>query len=483
MTTSPSTPSNETRLANAQAVESTMNNATVLRYPFQSIDLGWLVDYIGACFQPEDRFPAALRLLNDFMAFAVLHKDPFLGEACYEFYNATAAKDEEEWPRFPKGMDSFCDIARRVFEAIRLVSKYPQWDVNSKVEALGNIKEFILDIGEPRNTPTKFSTSNAEEAMKTTLSLINGLRASLDNLEIFGALMDSLRALFFCFSPCVGVYSMFQGANANGTGTYVCCDRCPCYVKFRSTYTLFIKDIEKMKVIDCLLMMAVKEDDAFACKLVEDLLQRLDYRNPFLDKPVRRVQNGSLFAARVALFDAFRHVKAIMTGSINLHTDLPSHVASVALALHVVRREVKNMACASEQLPVLDRALTTADNIYTRLGKGSVTQHLHTLKEYIITTFAFLSEPQYHLAVHSKTPPNENGVTPKCHNPCCPGNVKEVLKCAACRTVSYCGVACQREDYKSHRPLCMEMARRKVAPTIIKTAETEVQTLKSAAFS
>nr|CCC90296.1 conserved hypothetical protein [Trypanosoma congolense IL3000] len=483
MTTMQVTSGEGSRRADGQTMESEVNTATVLRYPFQHLELGWLMEYIETCLPEEERRPAATRLLNDFMAFAVLHGDPFLEKASCEFYKYVN-KGSENRPRLSKDLSSQWGVVYAIFEAIQKASKYPQSDMNVRAHILEHIEKTMKDVGIVVSTQPRSGTSKAAEVITSVAAHVQRMRGAPESQEIYSSMMRLLRMLFFCFSPCIGVYSIFQDAISNGKGTFVCCEGCPCYNKLRNAYTLFIRDVEKMKVVDCLLMMAVKEEDAIACRLMRDLFTRLDYRNPFLDKPVRRIQNGSLFAARVTLFDALHNVKELLSDTRASPSRLTPHVESILLALYVVRREIKSIRDSSEQIEIVDQAIAAADAVYVRLGTDKVVQHLRTLKDHIFTIFAFLSDPEFHLAVHSRDLSNPRGQGgTKCCNPACPGNARETLKCSGCRMTSYCGVACQRADYKSHRPLCTEMGRRKATPNVVKVVETEIRVLKPIGLS
>ncbi|RNE98310.1 hypothetical protein TraAM80_08840 [Trypanosoma rangeli] len=476
--------SDEKHVVTEATLERTVNNATVLRYPFSTMDLGWLVGYIDAFLLKSERWSAAMRITTCFMTFTVLHEDPLMEDATFQLHKMMVDRSiKKSWPRRNRDLSNAFDAAYHVFETICIVAKYPNLEPAGKVGILRMSEKLIQGMEKPMDPPLpNVDVKRRSEALSVTLTRLQALGRVPDSLDAFDALMASLKMVFFCYAASLGVQNMLQDTNISQTNSYVCCEGCPCYVKFRTTYTLFIRDVEKTKVIDCLLMMAVKEDDAFVSKLTEGLFAQFDCRSPFLEKPVRRIQNGALFMVRIALFDAFRHTKALLMDSRASPASLAPQLDSVALALCIARREMKGVKGLSEHPPLVDKALATADGIYPRLGTEKASQGLRALKDHIAKIFALVSAPQFHLAAHSKDPPLGKDANLRCGNPMCPGQVKEMLKCSGCRVTFYCSVACQRDDWKTHRFLCKEMGCRRTAPAPVAIAECPIQTLKPAAL-
>lgn len=477
-------PNDEGHVVTEAASERTLNNASVFRYPFQGMNLRWLEEYIDAYIPEGERWQAAVCILNVLMAFTVIHEDPFLEDATFHFYSTMQDRGNKKcWPKRSQDASIIFEVAHHVFETICVTAKYPSIDPTGKVGLLKMGEKLIKDIVKAVEAPSvNVDTKKANQTLNTTLSRMQALRRTPDSPEGFDALIGSLKALFFCFSPCAGMHDTSQGMDANTMDTYVCCEGCPCYAKLRTTYTLFVRDVEKTKIIDCLLMMAVKNDNAYVSELVEGLLTQFDCRSPFLERPVRRIQNGALFMVRIALFDAFRHVKTLVMDSRASHATLVPPMDNIVLALYVTWREIKDIKGLNEHVVLVDLALATAESIYPHLGTEKALQKLRTLKEQITNIFVCVSSPEFHLAVHSKDPLVGKGANVKCGNPECPGKVKEMLKCSGCRVTFYCCVECQKEDWKAHRLLCREMGIRKLTVTPIKAAECPMQTLKPAAF-
>ncbi|ESS60722.1 hypothetical protein TCDM_11738 [Trypanosoma cruzi Dm28c] len=475
---------NDSQAVTEATSERTVNNATVFRYPFNTMDLGWLVGYIDAFLVKSERWAAAMRLTTCFMTFTVLHEDPLMEDATFQLHKTMLDRSiKKSWPRRNRDLSNTFDAAYHVFETICIVSKYPNLDPAGKAGILRMSEKLIQGMEKPMdNVVIKIDLKKKSETLHATLARLQALGRAPESLSAFDALMASLKMVFFCYVASLGVNNMMLDANLNKMDSYVCCEGCPCHAKLRTTYTLFIRDVEKTKVIDCLLIMAVKEDDAFLSKLAEGLFTQFDCRSPFLEKPVRRIQNGALFMVRIALFDAFRHVKALLVDLRASPASLAPQIDNVVLALYITRREMRGMKGLNEHLPLVNKALATADSIYSRLGTENASQELRTLKDYITKIFFLVSAPEFHLAVHSKDPLVGKGAKLCCGNPDCPGKVREMLKCSGCRVTFYCSVTCQRDDWKTHRFLCKEMGCRKAAPAPIKMAECSTETLKPAAF-
>lgn len=477
--------SDESHVVTEAAAEKIINNASVFRYPFQTMNLSWLDEYIDTCLDKEDRLQAAMCLLNVLMVFTIMHEDPFLEDAALQFYNTMREKsNKKSWPSRTKDASINFDVTHHIFETICVTAKYPNLESTGKVGLLKMTEKLIKDIVKTVETqPDKFDNKKVSGPLTTTLSRMQALRKTPESLDGFDALMSSLKALFFCFSPCVGIYSTLQDINAQTMNTYVCCEGCSCYAKLRSTYTLFIRDVEKTKIIDCLLMMAIKNDNGYVSKLAEDLFARFDCRSLFLEKPVRRIQNGAFFMVRIVLFDAIRHVNTLVMEMCASPARLVPLIDNIILALYITRKEIKDIKGLNNHVVLVDCAIATAERIYPKLGTEKISQELQTLKDQITNIFICISAPEFHLAVHSKDPLVGKGANVKCGNSDCPGNVKEMLKCSGCRVTFYCSVACQRKDWKTHQFLCREMGLRKLKVTPSKIEDCPIQTLKPAIFS
>ncbi|ORC86726.1 uncharacterized protein TM35_000261780 [Trypanosoma theileri] len=474
----------ESHVVTEATMEKTVNSATVLRYPFQIMELGWLIEYIDTCLSREERWAAAMRIINCLMAFALINEDPFLEQAAFQFYDTMIEKGGKKiWPKRTRDVSLTFEAAYSAFETACVIGKCPHLDSRKRVGLLKVREEVIKKIEKSlENTSITAGNTKINEVLNISISRMQALRQSPDSSLAFDALMESLKSLFFCFIPCLGLYSMIHGSGTKNN-IYVCNECCPCFAKLRTTYTLFIRDVEKTKIIDCLLMMAVKEDDDLVAKLVEELFTRFDCRIPLLEKPIRRIQNGALFIVRMALFDAFRYVKILLTSLRASPVTLIPLMDNVILTLSITRKEMKGIKGLSDHLALVDRASATADSIYSKLGTEKSAQELNTLKEDINRIFSLLCAPEFHLASHSRDPLVGKGANLMCGNPGCPGKVKEMLKCSGCRVTFYCNVECQREDWKTHRLLCNEMRSRKIAPTPVEVVECPVQTLKAAALA
>ncbi|KAH9600873.1 zinc finger protein [Trypanosoma melophagium] len=473
----------ESHVVTEAAMEKTVNTSTVLRYPFQIMELGWLIEYIDTCLSKEERWAAAMRIINCLMAFALINEDPFLEQAAFQFYDTVTEKSNKKiWPKRTHDVNVTFEAAYSAFETACVIGKCPHLDSRKRV-ALLKVREGVIKKIEKSldNTSINADTTRSKDILNASLSSMQALRQSPDSSLAFDAVMESLKSLFFSFIPCLGLYSMMHGSGTKNN-IYVCNERCPCLAKLQTTYTLFIRGVEKTKIIDCLLMMAVKEDDDLVTKIVEELFTRFDCRIPLLEKPIRRIHNGTFFIVRMALFDAFHRVKILLAHLRASPVTLIPLMDNIILTLSITRREMKGIKGLSDHLSLVDRALATADSIYSKLGTDKSYQGLNALKEEINRIFDLLSASEFHLASHSRDPLVGKGANLMCGNPNCPGKVKEMLKCSGCRVTFYCNVECQREDWKTHRLLCNEMRSRKIAPTPIEVVECPVQTIKAAAL-
>lgn len=462
------------------------NDASVLRYPFCDMNMQWWEEYILRV-PAETRTNVMLRVMDCLMAHAILHEDPFLEEAVIRM---SAALPKTTQPRHAtQDLISAFESAHHVFKAICITAKFPTQEAKGKQDILSMVQSRIRDIEKVSKKPSfRFGPTVVPTSVEVVCRL-QALQKNMDSRQAFMELMESLKRLFFTVSTRNGVTPRFDVPGARPFDTFVCCDGCLCYGRLRASYTIFLRDVEKAKVIDCIMIAAIKESDDLMRDVASELRNehfRDFMENPAVDDIGRFIHNGRLFYCRAALFTALNMIHHLSelhsSGSNPLGRDGDSYgyMDRIVLSLLWVKSEVQGLRYLTELVPLLDRTLTTAEGAYARLGEGNFREDLHTLKDYTTAAFTALSAPEYHLAVHSRDVFVGKPADMKCASPSCPGTTKELLKCSGCDVTYYCSAQCQKADWDKHKNFCHEIESRRSKPAVIKCQISPMQCIKPA---
>lgn len=436
-----------------------VNYDSVLRYPFREMRTEWFDDYMDNI-PSSKRIPVATRLMDCLMAHTVLHEDPFLEKVVTVIYNRVANNETF------RNMTGVFGEAHEVFRIVCMTAKFTVSNASEKNVLLNLLEQHCTRF---QVAAQKVKADNAEAlvtaAERVTESVLF-LRKNMASTDAFRRLMDAIKSLFFTVNTRNGV-SPGSSDGKSIFNTFVCCDGCPCYAKLRTGPTVFLRDMEKIKILDCVMMAAVNAKDAMMLEMATKFLHNFckDFmENPHLDDIGNLIHNGRLFYCRTALFDALNTITSPQPGFTDVQTAKTLNMDRIVLALLWVKNEVKDIRILCKLVPTLNEALASAEVAYAHLDCDDVLQILHTLKEYILALFAALSFPEYHLAVHSRDVFIGKQADMKCANPACPGTTKDLLKCSGCDVTFYCSSECQKADWDKHKNFCHEIESRRTQP-------------------
>lgn len=466
------------------------NLASVLRYPFRSMELGWLDSYLRGV-PAAERATVLLRVMDILMAHTILHEDPFMEEAVTFLHRRIPEKSLPEVS--PELVDSF-EVTHHVFKTICWTAKFP---TSPEEERRGVLKitdtrtAYVCKVVQSKNSPA--ISAAVPIAAGVALEHVRLLREDLNSRTAFTDLMSSLKTLFFTLSTRSGV--PLQGRRPPFS-TFVCCTGCSCYAQLRNGYTVFLHQLERAKIIDCAMIAAVNTDDDFMHDVVAELIGSggRDYMDaPQQDIISRFVHNGRLFYCRMALFDALNLLQfmgkrpdaaaARAKGEEDGYCTLPERVLYLdryCLMLTWVRDEVAPLRALCELVPHANRTLMTAEGLYPRLMESDCLEDLSTLREYTAALFSAISAPEYHLAVHSRDGFVGKPATMRCACAQCPGKITDLLKCSGCDVTYYCSAQCQKADWERHKHFCHDMESRRGKPVAVESKMTAFKTLKTA---
>jgi hypothetical protein len=464
------------------SASATAASSSGFRYPFAAMNIGWLIEYVSMLRNPDKSFTMC-RILECLMCNAIQHGDPFLEYAVVTFYTKFPAA---AWGKAQTLMSDGVafELCRQVFEVIGLVCKYPGANPKSRKMLLALVERLVDDISGV-NIVTKVLAVNKAipEVIASVRAQLVQLRNNAESNEALLSLMSWLKFLFSCLSSHHNQIPSFPEAST----TYVCSEECPCYAKLRGKYSMFINDVEKAKIVDSLIINAVRDGDDYVGNIAEELMER--YSFSYFLRAVKHIQNGSLTLLRMRLFEALRTSKKVHTHHKLSAHHTPKYLDVIEVALLRTKEEVLNQSSLRSFYTLVDDALMCVYDLrdYTDITAAAV-QQLYTLQFDITQILISLCAPVYQLCVHAidSTSPaaalmgKRNGigaaaaVPVKCGNPQCTGQLAELLKCSGCKTTYYCSVECQRADWKVHKTLCKEASTtRKVSPVSIAEVAAE----------
>lgn len=469
------------------------NNASVLRYPFTHMNMSWWVPYAKVV-TTEHSPNTPLRIALVLVAHAIVHEDPFLENAItYITCKHQLSFSAEEALQFTL-YKAVCRIAdyppladvRRLQllteeehhfaiwskEALQLFEKKLRTLYNKPSGSTEVLRHAIKEVRHQFHVLHR----QVEQACKTERTDTRPANDYLDTLT-FLELMNSFKKLFLHISPGAGIDIPADGR----IDTFVCCEGCPCYPRIRSLHTIFLRDVEKAKVIDCIIMAAVKKGDCALRDAASELLFthfRDFMENPYINDVSYFIQNGKLFFARMALFDAY-YLSVRITQSVEEVRTHKEYMNRIVIPLLWVKNEIRNIRGLHELVPLIDKALMTAETSYMQLSRNDHLQVFHTIKDYVVVIFSALSAPKYHLAVHSRDVFVGKPLDMKCANPTCDGSTKDLLKCSGCDLTYYCSAECQKADWDTHKIFCHEMDSRRGRPTPVEARFSPMMQIKT----
>lgn len=346
-----------------------------LRYPFAPMNLGWLHEYVSSLGSPE-RYIAMCRILECLMAIAVSSTyDPFLEHAVVNFYTKFSAEswNKVQSHQAQSGghlaLDGMTfELSRQVFEVIGLIRRFPGSAMKSrkmlltivermldeavKVTAtspslttnrsipeivssvkgcVGTLKKlhsggaFSMNSAAAEGNGCDVATANEETAATTTTALTTTTQTTPPTPEEEAAtntqieeslqhLSSWLKYLFFALSSTRPVLVPACPPPPPGVNLVTnCSESCACFSAFKNKFPIYLSDVEKVKVIDSLLVCghgATAEEEMFA--FAQELLLR--YTIDFCSRAVSHVQNGQFTLCRFYIFDALRVARRSQSG-------------------------------------------------------------------------------------------------------------------------------------------------------------------------
>lgn len=401
-----------------------------------------------------DAYPnTPVRITFCLIAYAVLHEDALL-EAAVNYVTS----------KYPM---KFTQEETHLYELYKIICRledYPALRENQTTfltSEEGHLTEVTKSILQSSST-AKQNKTQVVQLVEDACRGFQSLRDEVDAKSIFCHLMHTLKKLYLSLAGNVGV----EVPDAP-TDTFVCCEGCPCYARLRTLHTVFLRDIEKAKVIDCIMMTSVKENDVPLRDAASELLYNHFHdfmENPYLDDISYFIHNGKLFFCRAALFDALSLIAYFAQANDGARAR-KDDVNRIVIPLLWVKNEIRDIRGLNTLVGLIDKALLTAEGCYVDAARADFLQAFHTIKDYIISVFGELSSPKYHLAVHSRDVFTGKHVDMKCANPSCDGNTKELLKCSGCDVTYYCSSHCQKADWDIHKIFCHDIESRRAHPT------------------
>eukprot|EP00658_Telonema_sp_P-2_P065855 TRINITY_DN5500_c0_g1_i1.p1 TRINITY_DN5500_c0_g1~~TRINITY_DN5500_c0_g1_i1.p1 ORF type:complete len:476 (-),score=114.98 TRINITY_DN5500_c0_g1_i1:220-1647(-) len=438
------------------------------------MQIAWLISYVNGLPQP-DRSYTMCRILECLMSNAVATNDSSMEYAVINFYTKFTVT---AWNKAQKQMANSgvpFELCRQVFEVLGLVRKYPGANVKSR-KMLVSLVERLMDDIQP------VSESNAElQSNKAIPNIITSIRATLEELkqqpDSDHSLKQLLKWLKWLFS-CLSAHHSHGQPAPDQSPYYHCSEDCECYQRNKHGMRMFIHDVEKCKIIDCLIIAAVSDADSMMSNIARELLER--YPVNFCLRAVQWLHNSDYAYLRFCLFDAIRFAKQTNTEH---YSRARQHYDDIESTLHVVKEHYARHVLLRDRVKLIDNALKC---IYVLRETAETTpatvQQLCTLQYDLGQLFAAISGVGFQLCVHEENHPR---VTPtpaeaalaqlhrnagladeprspaRCANPTCDTGIQELMKCSGCKVNYYCSIECQKTDWKVHKSKCKELAVKK----------------------
>lgn len=454
-----------------------------LRYPFAPMSVGWLCDFTTSLKNPEKSF-AMCRILECLMHNAVLGSDAFMEHAVVTYYtkfqNAAWTKAQNQ---VTDGVTF--ELSRQVFEVIGLIRRFTSANMKSKrmlvtlVErvtddmarligtnpSLQQNKTFPVTLQAARDDIAKLKAG----ALVSTAAITAAPLASTPEIEdTIHSLTSNLKVLFTCLNSHHNVNSTAaqqQQQQAAILSIYLsdqpvvpCSELCPCFARLRNRFPIYLADVEKVKILDSLVIFSIRDGEEDVSTIAKELQHR--YSIEFCARAVAHVHNGHYAIMRLHLFHTVFMAKKLTNGA-------PLPASQWLKALTVIELIIFHVQYACQgQVPGLIAAATKAlASVIDLRGKNedqraAANQECFALQSNLTQMFAVLAAPQYLLCVHVGAEARliMAHSKPKCANPACVTPPAELLKCSACKSVYYCSATCQKADWRDHKLLCRELS-------------------------
>ncbi|EPY19286.1 hypothetical protein STCU_01728 [Strigomonas culicis] len=440
------------------------NEASVFGYPFTEIGIIWWEDYLSTVPKSEHALVMA-RVMECFMAHTILHEDPFLESAVIVLSGC-------HLEMIKKGLTSDLlnpfEIQNLIFRMICFTAKFPDNNEKEQKELLKRIEKRLGEIEQASKHPRcRINNETVAPAIHHANKCINALRKERNDTIVY---LDTMRALKNLFFAVYEYRVVAQPARPPlRFNTYVCCKGCPCYRRLRSSHTVFLRDVDKAKIIDSIMIVAITEDDTMLRGVAAELMRCHFNGNviddPCLDVMANLVHNGLLFRCRAAVFFAINLVCDLQQMQSELKHAQSEGIAALECFIATmlwVRDQVKTMRDVENVVPTINTTVGNAERLCTLIyDRADCMQELGALEGNAKSVFTAIAEPECHLAVHSRDVLYGKPSEMRCNNAKCPKLTNELLKCGGCDTTYYCSTACQKADWEGHKAICLEMESRK----------------------
>ncbi|EPY31952.1 hypothetical protein STCU_03071 [Strigomonas culicis] len=441
------------------------NEASNFGYPFADMKMEWFEDYLSTL-NPSEQNATAARVMECLMAHTILHDDPLLKGAVTELSRIHLKSILSETP------NPF-EIEYLVFQTVCLTANFPFYDEKKQTELLTKTEERLKDIDKvTKQKQCSISNKRIAPTIFRAIDNIRNLQSDRKSNTIYTKAMNALKELFFFTYGHRMAY--LPDRPTPDFNTFVCCDGCPCFADLRSTYTIYLRDIEKAKIVDCVTIVAVLENDKLLSGVAKDLLE-CHYNGNVLDDPsldniVNLIHNGVLFKCRAAVFFAINQLydlQQMQQGLNYLPGDAVAALNFFMASMLWVKDQVKTMRDIDNVMTVLNATINNAERLHPYLSERiDCTQDLYNLVGNARTVFTSIAEPACHLAVHSRDVLYGKSSEMRCNNAKCPKLTNELLKCGGCDTTYYCSAACQKADWEGHKAFCQEIQSRRMKPPV-----------------
>lgn len=466
----------DTKRRLARSVSAQHNSG--LRYPFAPMNIGWLFEFVNGHKNPQKSF-IMCHVLECLMCNAVATTDPFMEHAVVHFYTKFSCT---AWSRAQGLMAdgiSF-ELCRQVFEVIGLIRRYPNANPKSRKMLLTLVERVVDDISKVTiSTKASAVTKAIPEVITSVRSSIATLRAHPRD-QVVTANDNALTALFswlkFLFT-CLSSHHNQVPAFPDNQPLVPCSESCPCFRAMNQRYPTLAADVEKVKVIDALVVMAGRDGDDDVADIARDLMQH--YHIDFCTRAVAHVHNGQYAILRLLVFEALRFSKRVQQ----------TMLSSASKTFDVIEISLLNAQMQCADVPFLNSVAShSADGLRTLVqlriaaANDKIPAHdIYALQYTLQQMFTALCAPNLMLCVHDSTSATvpaasapfagdrqllhmmssrdaadaEAQQPKRCGNPACTNPKKAtLLKCSACKGIYYCSAECQKSDWRRHKVVC-----------------------------